>query len=834
MKRIVPYLILLLLCSTSLYAQKLTLTDLTALCSKKNWEDVNQSLLIKKWEYYDSKKGDNYKYSTITWSYSKEYYNDAAQGWFYLYTFEGFPNKISYSVFNKESYTTIQNSISSAGFKLINSEIEDNEIISTYSNTNYTLEISTEKREKSDNSWENQSITAYNITLIKKTGIYDPENGKKTDSYYDGTIKSEYSLVNGKLNGFFKDYFENGNLKKSGNFVDGIENGLFKEYGEHGILEAEYGMSKGELNGSLKTYYSDGKLKKSGSYLNGKEHGNFVEYDEYGNKDAEYVMSNDLNNGILKIYENGKFSYSTSFLNDTRNGQYMEYYYNDENGLLNFKLIGNYLNDEKNGLWKFIYINEGKERILTVENFTNGIKNGDFQEIRNDSLIIGTYRNNEIHGKYKVFCDLNKVLFGGVIETDISKVTLISEGNYNEGLKSGYWKNYDLTGTLINEGRYSNDEKTGEWKYYHPSVEDSIGNKLPYSKQLFLIENYSNGELDGLSKRYSYLEFLEYPCSELDENKNPLDSCSRLEYQKFLETSYYKNGKLNGPFELKDSIGGVIAQGVFKDDVKVGEWLYRYSEKDINDNLYFIYQKGKYSNDKRDGKWIQYYTEGQITETFNYKNGDLHGEWVSLNKFNKPRETKQFSIGKLTELIIYDSLGINPLAKYEIYEEKQSSYKCVKTNYSIDGYTSQEYWINKENEIDPDFFEFQIEMSIDNNFNSGKSYKDGWFKLFNSNNQPLISGNFLKEDRIGLWIFYYYNQNVKIVTNYAKNISAVEKYLNLKDEMFTGTFLYFDIENGIKEERKIKEGLRNGKTTYIDTKTNKTIKKEQYKNGILK
>ena len=45
---------------------------------------------------------------------------------------------------------------------------------------------------------------------------------------------------------------------------------------------------------------------------------------------------------------------------------------------------------------------------------------------------------------------------------------------------------------------------------------------------------------------------------------------------------------------------------------------------------------------------------------------------------------------------------------------------------------------------------------------------------------------------------------------------------------------YFDNENGIKEERKIKNGLRNGKTAYIDTTTKKTVKKENYKDGVLK
>ena len=135
MKRFLLYFTITVLCNFNLYSQKLTLTDLTTLCNKKNWEDVNQSLLAKKWTYYDSEKGSTYKYNTITWSFNKDYYSDKAQAWFYLYTYEGYPNKISYSVFNKESYSIIQNSISSAGFKLVNSEIEDNQVISTYSNT---------------------------------------------------------------------------------------------------------------------------------------------------------------------------------------------------------------------------------------------------------------------------------------------------------------------------------------------------------------------------------------------------------------------------------------------------------------------------------------------------------------------------------------------------------------------------------------------------------------------------------------------------------------------------------------------------------------------------
>lgn len=835
MKQIKLTIVLTLLTCLSIFGQKLTLTDLINLCSKKNWEDVNQILLSKGWTYYDSEKGNTYKYNTITWSFNKNYYADKAQAWFHIYTYEGLPNKISYSVFNKESYSIIQNSISSAGFKLTNSEIEDNEIVSTYSNTNYTLQLSTEKREQSEDYRASRSFTAYEIVLIRKAGVYDPDNGKKTDYYYGDVVKAEYALTNGKINGPLKVYHYNGKIKKTGNYSNGIENGLFKEYDENGNLEAEYSMTTGELNGEFKTYYPNRKLKKSGKYLKGNEHGHFVEYDEYGIKNAEYEMANGMKNGLMNIYEDGKIVVTIAYKDDNRNGQRIEYYYNDETGDLQLKQIEEYSNDEKNGTWKLLFIEDGKERLLKFENYTKGVLNGAFQDINGDSLIIGSYKNDELHGEYRVYRDLMKTIFGGVIQTDTSVITLISEGSYYEGLESGHWKNYGLSGTLTSEGRFSNGHKSGEWNYYYTSLIDENGGNMPYSRQLYLVQNFSNGKLDGKSTRFSYLEELKFPCSEIDNNKSSLDTCRKYVYQKVSETKYYKNDKLNGPYELRDSINEIIAKGFFKDDLKDGEWFHRYVEKDINDETYFIYQKGNYNKDKRDGKWIQYYTEGNISKTFNYWNGELHGEYTEWNNLNKPREIKHFLNGKLTELVIYDSLGTKPNRRYEIYNEQYNNYKCRKTEYYTDNTsTSQEYWLKKEKEIDHNWFELIFTLSVGEFSDGTMGYKDGVFKLLNPENQPLIKGKYYKEDRVGLWTFFFYDQKVKVESNFTKNNKIDEKYFSINGNLFTGEFIYNDEENGIREERKIKDGLRNGKTVYIDKKTKKVIKRERYKNGELK
>jgi len=808
-------------------AQRLTLTEMANFCSKKNWEDVNQALLNKNWTYYDSEKGSTYNYNTITWSYNKENYNDKAQGWLYLFTYEGMPNKILYVVFNKDSYSLIQNSISSADFKLVDSAIEDNEVVSTYANSSYSLTIAIERRKDSD--YSNKSTTAYRITLVKKAGVYDTENGKKTEYYYDDVVKTEYTLLNGKLNGKLMTYHSNGKLEKMGNYVNGVENGLFKKYDDSGNLEAEYTMSNGELNGPLKTYYYNAQLKKSGTYLKGKENGNFVEYNENGNKEVEYTMTNGLENGVVKTYVNNKIDTYTTMKGGIKSGQYIEYYYDEENGKLKFKLIGEYLNEEKQGDWKLFYIDdEYKEKLLKYESYVKDIKNGQFQDFKGDSLFLGSYKDDQLHGDYRIYLDVSRLLLGGYLKTDTSMLTLITKGNYVNGMKSGHWKFYDYTGTLVKEGAFSNDNRIGEWKYYYTNWSDDKGIDQRYAKELYLVSNYTNGLLDGKSTRYSYLEKKKVLCSETNKDANPLDTCHSLEYKKVNEISYFKNGKLNGPYELRDSSNEIDTKGFYKDDMRFGEWLYRYDDINLYEDVFYI--KGNYSNNKKDGKWIRYVNEGNILETFNYKNDELDGEYISWNRFNKPRERKQFRNGKLFEFINYDSLGIKPINKYEIYDDVVSSLKCRKTGYFEDSIVSQEYFIKKVGEIDHDWFEFDVDSVLSE---EAKCYKDGEFKVIDSGNQTIISGKYLKEDKIGLWTYYYYDQNVKIESNFIQGIKVDEKYLNLNGELFSGTFKFIDNENGISEERKIKNGLRNGKTTYIDSKTNKKIKKENYKEGKL-
>lgn len=777
-------LFLLLFISQISFGQRLTLNDIENICNKSNWESVNQFLMNKNWEYYESEKGNSEKYSTITWSYEKTY-GDKASAWFYLYTYEGFPNKLSYSVFNKPSYSAIQNSLNSKGYKLQNSEIENNELISTYANSKFILKITTEKREKDTYSSFDESITAYRFLLIKKSSIYDPDNGKKVDYYYGNTKQAEYTKVNG------------------------------------------------EIDGALKVYYENGKLKKTGYYKNGLADGNFVEYDEEGNKTFEYYQSNDKKNGKLTAYEDNKISYSTHYKDDIQNGERIEYYYDDESGRLYLKVIGTLLNGEKEGNWSLIFIDKEKgERILTKTNYSKGLKNGFSQDLKGDSLIIANYSNDKLDGNYKVYLDITRTVFGGVIETDVSKLFLISEGKYQNNKKTDYWKNYSLTKSLSSEGNYLNDEKTGEWKNYYSKYTND-DKPTHYSEKLYLIENYIKGKLNGLSTRFSYLNKEKYKCSELDENNKPKDSCTRMVYQKVLQKSNYKNNKLNGDFELRDSLDILVAKGDFANDQKIGKWFHRYEDEDYDGNPYAYFMEGSYEDDEREGEWIYYYKKGEINKTINYSNGELDGKFTEWNNQKKPKEIKRFDDGEFKELIVYDSIGQQPERKFEIFDEYSNRYKCRFTQYFPTGKISQVYWLKKENEISHNWFELSFLLKLKENDKS-LIYKDGEYNDYDISNRPLITGEYFKENKIGDWIYYYYPQKVKIEIEYDDNIIITEKYLDLNDALFSGEFTHINEENKIKEIRKIKNGLRNGNTEFIDINTGKRIKKVKYKDGKTK
>lgn len=775
-----------------LSSQNLTVYDLQNLCSKSSWNTVNSIITKKGWEYYDSEKGNSYQYDIITWSYKKSAYDDSAQGWFYLFAFNGEPSKISYSVFNKPSFAAIENSLIKAGYEIVGNEIEDNEIITTYQNSKFYLEVTTAKT--NDDFYTNRSITAYNITLKKKGGAYDKKNGKKYDYYYGDVVENEYTLKNGMIDGPIKSYYQNGNLKKTGFYIKGIASGKFQEFNESGELTAEYYMENDELNGPYTTYFQ------------------------------------------------GKKAISLNFQNGKENGPYEEKIYNDKTGALAMKFLGAYHNGEKDGKWLIQVNDEGEIRNFTFETYSEGMLHGPFQNMKGDSLVIGSYTNGKLEGPYAIYRDFQKMLFGGFISTDTSKLFLIEKGNYYQGGKSGTWKSYDLTGSLISEGRYFDDLKNGSWKYYFSKINNWKGETQPFSNKLYLVETYDKGVLDGRSMRYYAVEEKRIPCNEYYEDKNPLDTCTYRKYSKIKVTMYYKDDVLHGPYEYRDSLGNLITQGNFVNDKSHGLWVERITELGENNEPFYLWEKGKYFLGVRNGKWIKYFEEGVPYLSYNYVNGKLEGEFIEYYPNGTYKNKKIFKNNHLVEVATYDSLGQHEVRNLKIYDDEARSFRLTATEYYPPLKVVQEFLWKKEKpnqEIAPEFVDFFYllgtgKLELENDYKYSQIIKDGKYRILDENDRIIISGQFKNDLQEGLWQFYYFDQNVRAERNFINNKPQDEIYYNIeKGELYSGEFIYTDNEKELKREIKIKNGLRHGKTVYIDMKTGEVKKKEKYKKGIL-
>ncbi len=596
------------------YCQNLSVSEITALCSKSNWETINNHLITKGWAYYESSTSEDYKINTITWSYEKEYYSEKALGWFYVYSFENAPMKISFNFFNLKSYNSILGSIGPAGYKLIDSKIGDNSITLTYLNQNYILTISTSKRNsESDND---VSSTSYEVTVKKKNSYFDYDNGIKKEYFPDGTLKKEYTLTNGKLNGNYRQYHENGNLQLAVKFVNGKREGLQQEF------------------------------------------------DELGNIEVKINFKENVENGLFQNYQNGRLNEEYYFISGIKSGKYTLFNY-DDNSKVIAKLTGRYENDLKQGKWTTSYFQNGTDTIVEYVNYKDDLKHGEtLKYIHADTVEISNYEEDYLHGYFK------RTIFITMFQGDEFKETgmwvIDCEGNYKNGIKTGLWKYYSL-GNLKESGIYDFDRKDGIWTSYLTAGEKTG----EIQSQTEFLNNKKNGksstfyeldlERDSSKSDISYkivttqileeiyykndLEFGSY--SKRLNNGQIIESGYYIDGKKektwFLrnedktsETTNYRNDKKNGEYIIRDSNSRVTVVGSYWNDLKSGLWKFI-----NNDSSYLTVEfqfdnpiSNSFYNHDDDLIYKESLKNGKIQKMEFFQNGKLQKSQTIASKIN--------------------------------------------------------------------------------------------------------------------------------------------------------------------------------------------------------
>ncbi len=806
-------LLTLFFANVTAHSQSLSISEIFSLCNKPNWDEVNEYLLKKNWEYYSSSKGDDEHYNTITWAYNKESYSDKAEGWFYLYTFEGLPNKIAYSFFNKSSYNIIKAGITAAGMKLIDNSIEDNELVSKYGGASFIVSVKTAKKEIEDGYSEENSITAYSIVVIKKAGIYDTDNGKKTEYYEGGQLKAEYYLTNGKI------------------------------------------------NGEIKIYQENGKLQKVGTYVNGKENGRFIEYDEEGIKTAEYPMVNGVVNGVLTIYKDGLKSQEITIQNGISNGKFVAYYYSDK-GKLNSKVVGAFLDEKKNGLWQTYLVSDSKEELIEFTTYSNDEKNGAFKEyVNSDSIETGTYKDGVLNGYFT-----RKTRFKGYEDKDFENEftwwDLECEGNYIDGVENGKWIYY-LWGGKSEEGNYEYGKKTGTWTKYM-----RIGN---HADEVWKETNYKNGKENGLFKQYFEMQtmsdssdgipsikFVNIPIQEtyyytngVKEGEYVLKDSSGILISKGNYNNDSKSGLWIESYLMNDANGKsirVYQKGNYINDKKTGTWN-EYSEENS------IIETQTYKDGELDGKLTRFYENKKPSEVFEFKQGQL----ISLSVFDTLGNNILYKYqinsikGKVINCLITTfENNISTTQGYEFissFDEFNFYYFDLDFILSVGDTTAEVYdelyhtdismQHRKDNPTKNEFISNPISysgVSIETTTTKDRGWKkEGLFEISETSSKRIFASGYYKNNlRNGTWRIYYYENDIYVEQEFNDGVGDVEKYYSMSSHnLFSGKF-ELRFSNSIpKCEFKISNGLRDGKSKYFDEK-GKVLKTEKYEMGLLK
>ena len=467
------------------------------------------------------------------------------------------------------------------------------------------------------------------------------QNEFKVFYYPNGQKSSEGFLVEGKPDGYWKNYFDTGVIKSEGNrkefqldstwkfyrldasLQQSIEYKANVKYGEEsyydslGRKERTTSYINDIKSGPAGEYYSSGKQKKAFNYVNNQMEGKYFEYAE----DGRIITRRTYKNGLI---------YSEEKINRfNKNGQRVGLWIDlRENGKL--KEEGNYLSGLKEGTFK-VYNKQGEflkfefyELGVLKENTeeTEFVKIEKFYDEKGRVIERGGTKNGLKHGTFQTLDSTGNIIFSRLYLNDLKQ----SEGRYDTlNREIGEWKYFFPNGSLRSSGSYSNGKKTGDWKYYFEN------GKLEQSGK------YDNNLISG--------KWLWYYSSGI-----------------VLREEHYRKGKLDGHYIENDSIGNVVLEGDFEDDLRQGKWF-----RFINDHK----EAGEYIDDERNGPWTfthsngnkmfegtfelgvavgqhdYFYSNGKSEMRGSYVGGELDGDWMYFDEDGNYINTVTYQGGKL-------------------------------------------------------------------------------------------------------------------------------------------------------------------------------------------
>ncbi len=268
---------------------------------------------------------------------------------------------------------------------------------------------------------------------------------------------------------------------------------------------------KTEGNKPYRDYYMNDELKAEGSYS---------KIDLY--EDSCHFVLDGLQTNYLK---NGNKVSEINYKDDKKDGSFTKFNYKD--GHLHTKTIGSYATDKPDGRWETHYMVDGQWVAVGYMNYLNGQLSGDYQKYDGDSLVVGVYKNDRLHGDYEV--------------RNVKSLNLLAGGVENLPTRC--------------RGSYFGGKKEFEWRYFTYPVDG--GEWLTMA-----VVNYVRGKAEG--------DFVSF--------NNMSDTTVR---DSIFAIGKFVDGRLEGAFERHDKEGRVVSSGNFTGGTKSGKWTYRFYDEQV-------------------------------------------------------------------------------------------------------------------------------------------------------------------------------------------------------------------------------------------------------------
>jgi antitoxin component YwqK of YwqJK toxin-antitoxin module len=365
-----------------------------------------------------------------------------------------------------------------------------------------------------------------------------------------------------------------------------------------------------------------------------------------------------------------------------------------------------------------------------------------------------------------------------------------SEGWMRDGNPDGYWKSYYPDGTIRTEGNRKDFLLDSTWKFYNN--QGKIQSEITYLK----------GIRHGMSRKY-----LEEGIEECDYVEDTIMGIANLlSYTGcLLRTVPYENGKENGLAKLYDTLGTIIGTIEYVDGYAVKrEYINRTDPNGMKQGHWkFFWENGNlkldgyYQNDKKSGYFKYYDKEGNFLQIEKWENDILIEDALQTKQLD--RKVDYHSNGKI-RTVAYFYKGIPDGIRREYSPEGE----VVNSYLFRNGILIGEGIVDDNGQRQGEWKEFYETGALRAAGKYADSKPTGKWKYYFENGKVEIKGDYtLKGQKDGEWIWYYPNDNILSVENYAVGL--------LEGESFTLTVEGDTLEHGLYVD-----GEEDGRWMYMN------------------